>query len=126
DQLSTIYIVANQELATVKSAGRLASMLRGRYGRDKIGLILSRSDRDADISQTDVEKAAGCSVVHTFPSNFRVALQALHKGRPVTLDNHNDLSASFKRFAYHLAGVRPAREKARQSGLFGRLTHSRS
>ena len=126
DQVSTLYIVANQELATVKSASRLASVLRGRYGRDKIGLILSRSDRDADISQADVEKAAGCSVAHIFPSNYRVALQALNKGRPVALDNHNDLSASFKRFAYHLAGVRPAREKERSTGLFGRLTHSRS
>jgi pilus assembly protein CpaE len=123
DQLNSIFVVANQELATVKSASRMAAMLRERYGRDKIALVLSRSDRNADISQADVEKAAGCSVVHTFPSNYRVALQALNKGRPVALDNHNDLSAAFKRFAQQLAGVRP-----RESGksLFGRLTHSRS
>ncbi len=126
DQLNTIYVVANQELATVRSASRIAAMLRERYGPDKIALVLSRSDRDADISQADVERAAGCSVAHTFPSNYRVALQALNKGRPVALDNHNDLSASFKRFANHLAGVRPARERAKSSGLFGRLTHSRS
>jgi len=125
DQVSTIYVVANQELATVKSASRLTNILRGRYGRDKIGLILSRSDRDADISQADVERAVGCSVAHTFPSNYRVALQALNKGRPVALDNHNDLSASFRRFAQQLAGVRPAREN-KSSGLFGRLTHTRS
>src|SRR6185503_7034888 len=123
DQLNTIFVVANQELATVKSASRMAAMLRDRYGRDKVALVLSRSDRDADISQADVERAAGCAVVHTFPSNYRVALQALNKGRPVALDNHNDLSAAFKRFAQQLAGVRP-----RESGksLFGRLTHSRS
>jgi pilus assembly protein CpaE len=119
DRLNTIYVVANQELATVKSASRMAAMLRDRYGRDKIALVLSRSDRDADISQADVERAAGCSVVHTFPSNYRVALQALNKGRPVALDNHNDLSASFRRFANHLAGVRPARESGKS--LFGRL-----
>jgi pilus assembly protein CpaE len=123
DQLNSIFVVANQELATVKSAGRLTAMLRERYGREKIALVLSRSDRNADISSSDVEKAVGCSVIHTFPSNYRVALEALNKGRPVSLDNHNDLSASFKRFAHQLAGVRP-----RESGksLFGRLTHSRS
>ena len=125
DQLNSIFVVANQELATVKSASRMAAMLRERYGRDKVALVLSRSDRDADISQSDVERAAGCSVAHTFPSNYRVALQALNKGRPVALDNHNDLSASFKRFAHQLAGVRPARESGKSS-LFGRLTHSRS
>lgn len=126
DQISTIFVVVNQELATVKSASRVAAMLRDRYGRDKIALVLSRSDRNADISQSDIERAAGCSVVHTFPSNYRVALQALNKGRPVALDNHNDLSASFRRFAHDLAGVRPARESGKSSGLFGRLTHSRS
>jgi septum formation inhibitor-activating ATPase MinD len=68
----------------------------------------------------------GCAVVHTFPSNYRMALQALNKGRPVALDNHNDLSASFKRFAQHLAGERPERKVAPPSGLLGRLTHSRS
>jgi len=126
DQLNSIFVVVNQELATVKSASRMAAMLRDRYGRDKVALVLSRSDRNADISQADVERATGCSVVHTFPSNYRVALQALNKGRPVALDNHNDLSASFRRFAHHLAGLRPARESGKSSGLFGRLTHSRS
>jgi pilus assembly protein CpaE len=125
DQLSAIYVVANQELATVKSASRMTAMLRDRYGREKVALVLSRTDRDADISQADVERAAGCSVAHTFPSNYRVALQALNKGRPVALDNHNDLSASFRRFAQQLAGVRPAREN-KSTGLFGRLTHTRS
>lgn len=126
DRLTTIYVVANQELATVKSAGRMTALLRERYGRDKVALVLSRSDRNADISQSDVEKATGCAVAHTFPSNYRVALQALNQGRPVAIDNHNDLSASFRRFAHDLAGVRPARESGKGSGLFGRLTHSRS
>ena len=104
--------------------GRMGGNMRERLRR--AGHTVVGFDRNADISQADVEKAAGCAVTHTFPSNYRVALQALNKGRPVALDNHNDLSASFKRFAHHLAGVRPARESARPTGLFGRLTHSRS
>src|SRR5439155_6370414 len=60
DQLTAIVIMANQELATVKSAGRLAATLRQRYGRDKISLVLSRSDRQADIGHGDVERAVGC------------------------------------------------------------------
>ena len=101
-------------------------MLRERYGREKVKVVLSRSDREADIGESDVEKAVGCAVAHTFPSQYRVALQALNKGRPVALDNHNDLSASFKRFAHRLAGLKPERGAGRPSGLFGRLTHARS
>ncbi len=126
EQLQGIFIVANQELATVKSASRLATMLRQRYGRDRVHVVLSRSDRQADIGHADVEKAVGSSVAHTFPSDYRLALQALNKGRPVALDNHNDLSASFKRFAHQLAGVRPERQAARSSGLFGRFSNKRS
>ena len=125
EQLKGIYIVVNQELATVRSATRVAAMLRERYGRDKVGVVLTRSDRQADIGHADVEKAIGLSVSHTFPSDYRIALQALNKGRPLALDNHNDLSASFKKFAYELSGVRPERDSARSAGLFGRLTHRR-
>jgi pilus assembly protein CpaE len=123
DELSAIYVVANQELATVKSASRLTTMLRERYGRDKVTLILSRSDRHAEIGHEDVEKAVGAQLSHIFPSDYRVALQALNKGRPIALDNHNELSASFKRFAHRLSGKRAESTSARSGGLFGRLTH---
>ncbi len=124
DRLSTIYIVANQELATVRSASRMAIALRERYGRDKVTVVLSRSDRQADIGVADVEKAVGSAIAYTFPSDYRVALHALNKGRPLALDNHNGLSASFKEFAERLAGVKSGGEAARSSGLFGRLTRS--
>jgi len=125
DQLAGIYVVVNQELATVKSAARLTAMLRERYGRNKVTVVLSRSDRQAGIGHADVEKAVGSRVEHTFPSDYRLALQALHKGRPLALDNHNSLSASFRTLANELAGVRPE-PKPKPAGLFARLTSSRS
>jgi len=126
DQLTAVYVVVNQELATVKSASRIAGMLKQRYGREKVKVVLSRSDRQADIGHADVEKAIGLSVAHTFPSDYRVALNALNKGRPLALDNQNELSASFRQFAQELSGVRPKREANKSVGLFGRLTQRRA
>jgi pilus assembly protein CpaE len=126
EHVSNLYVVANQELATVRSANRLFTTMRERYGTDKVKLVLSRSDGAAEISHADVEKAAGGRVAYTFPSNYRVALQAVHKGRPLALENHNNLSAAFKGFAHVLAGSRSEKKPARPAGLFGRLTHSRS
>ena len=125
DEVNAIVIVANQELATVKSASRMAGALRKRYGSHKVSVVLSRSDRQADIGHADVERAIGSEIAHTFPSDYRVALQALNKGRPLSLDNHNELSGSFKRFASSLAGVRPDRTASR-GGLLGRLTARRA
>jgi len=127
DQVGAIIIVANQELATVKGASRLAASLRQRYGGERIKVVVSRSDRQADIGQGDVERAIGSEIDHTFPSDYRHALQALNKGRPLALDNHNDLSASFKSFAVKLTGGQPEREPApARTGFLGRLTPRRS
>ena len=120
DMLSAIIIVVNQELATVKSASRLATALRLRYGVEKVSVVVNRSDRQADIGQADIERAVGGKVAHTFPSDYRLALQALNKGRLLISDNHNGLSGSLKRFAFQLAGL--AHEATPRSGFLGRLT----
>jgi pilus assembly protein CpaE len=122
DRVHTIVVVANQELATIKSTGRLTASLRQRYGRDKVTVVLSRSDRRADIGHADVERVLGVPVAHTFPSDYRTALQALHKGRPIALDNHNELSSAFRRFALQLAGIHSDREQLGRPGLLGRIT----
>ena len=114
---SRITVVTNQELATVRSASRMAAALRQRYGKDKLTVVMSRSDRLAEIGHEDVERAIGSSVKHSFPSDYRRALQALNKGRPVALENHNELSSAFVKFACSLAGIeKPAPE--RSSGRF--------
>jgi pilus assembly protein CpaE len=125
DRLSAIVIVANQELATARNAGRMAATLRQRYGADRITVVLSRSDRHADIGPGDIARASGCPVAYTFPSDYRHALQALNKGRPLALDNHNELSGSLKRFAFRLAGFQPDDARAPRTGLLGRLAGAR-
>lgn len=125
DQVATIFVVANQELATVKSGARLAATLRQRYGRDKVKVVLSRSDRQADIGASDVARVIGSEIAHTFPSDYRVALQALNKGRPLVLDNDSELAESFKTFAERLSGrKRDDAPAATRGGLFGRLTRA--
>ena len=114
-----VVVVGNQELATVRSASRMANTLRQRYGKEKIVVVVSRSDRLAEIGHEDVERAVGAPVRHTFPSDYRRALKALNKGRPVTLENHNELSSSFVSFARSLAGVEKAQSE--RPGLFGRF-----
>ena len=117
-----IVIVANQELATVRSASRMAASLRQRHGKDKLSVVVSRSDRLAEIGHEDVERAVGAKVKHSFPSDYRRALEALNKGRPVALDNHNELSASIDRLARALAGLEKpgkAEKSAQRFSLFG-------
>src|SRR5688572_108807 len=121
DQGATIVIVANQELATVRNAGRMAAALRMRYGKAKVMTVVNRTDRRSEIGQDDIERAIGGSVGHQFPSDYRRALEAMNKGRPLALDNHNELAASFKTLARQLAGVQKEAKSQRPHGLFGLL-----
>ena len=122
--VSRITIVANQELATVRSASRIAATLRQRYGRDRVQIVVSRYDKTAEIAREDVAKAVGSSVDHFFPSDYRLAVQALNVGRPLVLENHSRLAGSYVDFARDLAGVKKVQEQAPKSGglfdMFGR------
>jgi pilus assembly protein CpaE len=126
DHASTIVVVANQELATVTNAGRMASALRSRYRKAKVMTVINRSDRRSEIGQQDIERAVGGAISFQVPSDYRRALHAIHKGRPLALDNHNELSASFKALAQELAGVKRERSAERPTGLIGRLSGRRS
>jgi pilus assembly protein CpaE len=105
EAVNVIVVVANQELATVRSASRIATTLRQRYGKERVRVVVSRYDPRAEIGQDDVQRAVGGQIRHVFPSDYRVALEAMNTGRPLVLGNHNRLSASFTALARDLAGV---------------------
>ncbi|MDR1989049.1 MAG: AAA family ATPase [Acidobacteriaceae bacterium] len=123
DQATTIFIVANQELATVKDGARMATTLRQRFGKDKVKIVLSRADRQADIGPNDVERTIGAEVVHSFPSDYRTALQAINKGRPLVSDTTSELAHSYQKFVTKLAGHTLAdRPTAPRGGFFNLLS----
>lgn len=123
-----IVIVVNQELATIRTATRMATTLKQRYGRDRLNLVLTRTDRKAEISHEDVERTVGLDIEHTFPSDYRAALQAMNKGKPIVLDGSSELSSAFSAYARQLAGIieREAPERARAGSVFGRLSPRRA
>jgi pilus assembly protein CpaE len=117
-----IVIVANQELATVRSASRLVTTLRQRHGTEKLSVVINRLDRHAEIGHEDVERALGVKVKHSFPSDYRRALEALNKGRPLALDRQHELSTALERLARSLAGLdSPGKsdKSAQRFSLFG-------
>jgi Flp pilus assembly CpaE family ATPase len=88
--------------------------------------VLTRTDRRAEIGHEDVERTVGIDVRHTFPSDYRLALQAMNKGRPIVVENHNDLSAAFVSFARDLAGAVDNDQKPAGRSLFGRIATRRN
>ena len=127
ESVSKIIVVANQELATVRNAGRMATALRQRYGKERIRVILTRFDKLAEISQEDVERVIGLPVKHVVPSDYRAALQALNKGRPLALESGSRLCDAFAAIASDLTGVQleSAADTPKGGSIFGRITGRR-
>jgi pilus assembly protein CpaE len=118
-----IVLVVNQELATVRNASRTAATLKQRYGQARLSMVLARTDRRAEIGLDDVERTVGLEINHMIPNDYRLALQAMNKGRPIVLDGGTELASAFTAFARQLAGMSETKKdsKARAGSLFGRL-----
>jgi pilus assembly protein CpaE len=123
---SVITVVATQELAAIRGAARTAAVLRQRHGAARVRIVVNRYEKSSEIASSDLEHAVGGSVGFKFPSNYRLAIDALNKGRPVVVDNHNKLAAAFATYAKSLAQVEVAEpSEERSSGLFGRFSGRR-
>jgi pilus assembly protein CpaE len=121
--MKSIVVVTTQELPAVRSAAVIAGRLRQRYGKDRVLVVMNRIDRHSEISQEDLEKVIGAPVAHAFPSDYRLTMTSLNKGRPVVLDNHSGLATSFEKFARALAGLKIEKKTDQESsGWLTRLT----
>ena len=116
--VTRIVIVANQELATVRNAARMATALRQRYGKDRVAIAISRFDKTAEISREDVERVIASPVKFTVPSDYRLALQALNKGRPVVLDSGTKLRDAYRAIAHDLGGIMTQEAEPQKGGGF--------
>jgi pilus assembly protein CpaE len=125
EPMSTMTLVVNQELPTVRRAAQVATLLRQRYGKDRVTSVVSRYDPRAEIGQDDIERAVGLPVWAVMPSDYRRAVAAANVGRPLVGDGQSRLAGAIQQFARKLAGRRAeaapkvaARPVGRLGGFF--------
>jgi pilus assembly protein CpaE len=124
ETISTVVVVTSQELPSLRSAGRLAHLLRTRYGSSRVTAVMNRFDRRSEIAHADVERVIGDSVKHLIPSDYRLALEALNVGKPVAFEQ-GALSDAYRSLAGDLGGI-VKQKRERPSGVFGRLVFGRA
>jgi pilus assembly protein CpaE len=121
DQVSSVLVLANQEVTTLLGASRVASVLRQRCGQGRVKLAISRFDAESEIERKDVERVLGGPVSYTFPSDYRVAVTALNKGEPLVLGASSRLATAIDEVARQLAGVEAVPRDTTKAGIFARL-----
>ena len=124
ESVTSVLVVVNHELPTLRSAHRLVTSLRQRYGQ-RVGVVVNRSDKSAEIGLEDIEKTVGVKIQHVFPNDYRQAVAAINKGQPLA-DSTGRLPESFHSFARGLTGQRIDVPQQDSGGLFGWLSPRRS
>jgi pilus assembly protein CpaE len=127
EMASSIFVVVNQELPTIRNAHPLVKRLRQRYG-DRVSVLVNRSDRLSEISLEDVSKAVGMPIRYVFPNDYRQAVSAANKGQPLASSNQGRLAESFHAFVKTLTGqiANEAAAADESSRLFGWLSPRKS
>lgn len=124
EPVSSVCLVLNQELPTVRRASQIAALLRQRYGKERVGAVVSRYDARADIGQDDIERVAGLPVWAVLPSDYRRAVAAANVGRPIVAEPNSRLASAIQDLTRRLSGMATEetasaqKPKRRAGGIF--------
>jgi pilus assembly protein CpaE len=103
DLSNSVLLVAQADVVSLWSAGRIRSFLEEGTGRDRVRLVLNRYKKIPGFSDEDVFTATNCKVLWKIPNNHQAVAPAIDKGAPVALQDSSDVGRSFRSLAALLA-----------------------
>jgi pilus assembly protein CpaE len=122
DPATVIAVVTSQEPSAVRGAAATVAALRQRYGSERLRVVLNRYEKNAPLSAKDIARVVGEPIACSIPSDYRVASEAIHAGRPI-VSADSRLARALRAAAAELANTRTEAEKP--VGIFGRLARRR-
>jgi pilus assembly protein CpaE len=105
DMASRVLVVLTPELPALWRTQRLFGFLQGPCGAEKLRLVLNRSRRTDEITETEIEKALRQPVYWQLPNDYKTSIEAVNAGRPLVTSNHSELAGSYKELASRLSGI---------------------
>ncbi len=96
---NAVLLVAQTDVVSLWSAGKMRSLLEDGSGRERVRVVLNRYKKIPGFTDEDIEKATRCKVLWKLPNNFQSISPAIDKGEPVIFADGHDLSRSFRGLA---------------------------
>jgi len=112
DLSNAVLLVAQTDVVSLWSAGRIQAFLQEGAGRDRLRVVLNRYKKIPGFTDDDVEKATNCKVLWKVPNNYQVIGPAIDKGSPVASQGNHDIGRSYQGLAAELAGATTSGEGA--------------
>ena len=105
DLSNAVLVVAQADVVSLWSAGRIHAFLEEGTGRDRLRLILNRYKKIPGFNEEDVEHATSCKVLWKVPNAFQAVSPAIDHGTPVVLQEGPEISRSYRALAATLANA---------------------
>lgn len=87
DYAHQILLILSLDLPTLKNIKLGLEVLDSLHHKDKVKVVLNRATLELGIGPGDVERSLGVSLVSQLPSDGRVVVGAVNKGKPFVLNN---------------------------------------
>jgi pilus assembly protein CpaE len=110
DLSNTVLLVAQTDVVSLWSAGRMRSFLEEGGGRDRVRLVLNRYKKIPGFGDEDVESATSCKLLWKVPNNFQSISPAIDKGQPIAFQEHVDVARSYRGLASVMADASASTE----------------
>ena len=112
DLSNAVLLVAQTDVVSLWSAGRIQTFLQEGAGRDRLRIVLNRYKKIPGFTDEDVEKATNCKLLWKIPNNYQIIGPAIDKGSPVALQESHEVGRAYRGLAAELAGATAASDGA--------------
>lgn len=120
DQSSTIFLISNTDLPSLRNAQRCLSIFeRMGYKKEKIKLLINRYQKSLEIRSKDIEETLNFPVYWFFPNDWPTIMNAVNSGVPLSTVNHSEIAGSFASFVQQVTGIQPSRPQEKKKGFLG-------
>jgi len=103
DLSNAVLMVAQSDVVSLWSAGRIHAFLEEGTGRDRLRVVLNRYKKIPGFSDDDVKQVTNCKVLWKIPNAFHTVSPAIDHGKPVVLQEGPEISRSYRALAAALA-----------------------
>jgi len=103
DLSNAVLVVAQTDVVSLWSVGRIHSFLEEGSERDRLRIVLNRYKKIPGFTDEDVEQATNCKVLWKVPNAYHSVSPAIDHGTPVVLQEGLEISRAYKGLAAALA-----------------------
>ena len=103
DLSNAVLLVAQTDVVSLWSAGRIQAFLEQGAGRNRVRMVLNRYKKILGFTDEDVEHSTRCKVLWKIPNAYQAISPAIDHGTPVVMQENQEVSRSFRALAAALA-----------------------